>query len=42
MSVIDEPPEERFPVQTYVLEHNPLMVREAIIKEIERGGQVFM
>lgn len=41
MSVIDEPPEERFPVQTYVLEHNPLMVREAIIKEIERGGQVF-
>lgn len=41
MSVIDEPPEERFPVQTYVLEHNPSMVREAIIKEIERGGQVF-
>lgn len=41
MSVIDEPPEERFPVQTYVSEYNPLMVREAILKEIERGGQVF-
>ncbi len=33
MSVIDEPPEERFPVETYVLEYNNLMVREAILKE---------
>ena len=41
MSVIDEPPEERFPVETYVLEYNNLMVREAILKEIERGGQVY-
>ena len=41
MSVIEEPPEERFPVQTYVLEYNDLMVREAILKEIERGGQVY-
>ena len=41
MSVIEEPPEERFPVQTYVLEYNDLMVRDAILKEIERGGQVY-
>lgn len=41
MSVIDEPPEERFPIQTYVLEYNDMMVREAILKEIERGGQVY-
>ncbi|MGO3752314.1 MAG: transcription-repair coupling factor [Peptoniphilaceae bacterium] len=41
MSVIDEPPEERFPVQTYVSEYNNMMIREAILKEIERGGQVY-
>lgn len=41
MSIIEEPPEERFPVETYVLEYNNLMVREAILKEIERGGQVY-
>ncbi|WBW49504.1 transcription-repair coupling factor [Peptoniphilus equinus] len=41
MSVIDEPPEERFPVQTYVVEHNAMLVREAILNEIERGGQVY-
>lgn len=41
MSVIEEPPEERFPVQTYVLEYNDMMIRDAIIKEVERGGQVY-
>ncbi|MBS6534927.1 transcription-repair coupling factor [Peptoniphilus harei] len=41
MSVIEDPPEERFPVETYVLEYNNLMVREAILKEIERVGQVY-
>lgn len=41
MSVIDEPPEERFPIQTYVAEYNPSMVREAILREIDREGQVF-
>lgn len=41
MSVIEDPPEERFPAETYVLEYNNLMVREAILKEIERGGQVY-
>nr|WP_252187742.1 transcription-repair coupling factor [Anaeromonas frigoriresistens] len=41
MSVIEEPPEERYPVQTYVVEYNENMVREAIIKEINRNGQVY-
>lgn len=41
MSVIDEPPEERFPIQTYVVEYNRMMVRKAILHEIDRGGQVF-
>ncbi len=41
MSIIDEPPEERYPVQTYVVEFNEQMIREAILKEIERGGQVY-
>lgn len=41
ISVLDEPPEERFPIQTYVMEFNPSIIREAILKEIERGGQVY-
>ena len=41
MSVIDEPPQERFPVQTYVVEYNPMMIREAILKELDRGGQIY-
>ncbi|MDO5037239.1 MAG: transcription-repair coupling factor [Tissierellia bacterium] len=41
ISVINEPPQERFPVQTYVVEYNPVMVRDAILKELDRGGQVF-
>ena len=41
MSVIYEPPQDRKPVQTYVLEYDKEVVREAIIKELERGGQVF-
>jgi len=41
MSVIEDPPEERYPVQTYVVEFNEQIVREAILKEIERGGQVY-
>lgn len=41
MSVIDEPPEERFPVETYVMEYNDLLVREAILREIDRGGQAY-
>ena len=41
MSVIYEPPQNRRPVQTYVLEYDEETVREAITKEIERDGQVF-
>ncbi len=41
MSVIYEPPQNRKPVQTYVLEYDEEIVKEAIIKELERNGQVF-
>lgn len=41
LSVIETPPENRFPVQTYVVEHNLGLIREAAEREIARGGQVF-
>ena len=41
MSVIYEPPQNRKPVQTYVLEYDDEVITEAITKELERGGQVF-
>ena len=41
MSVIEEAPQDRHPVQTYVLEHDPAVVNEAIRRELRRGGQVF-
>jgi transcription-repair coupling factor (superfamily II helicase) len=41
ISIIEEPPEERYPVQTYVMEYNDDVIRDAIIKEISRGGQVY-
>ena len=41
MSIIYEPPQNRKPVQTYVLEHDMEVIKEAITKEIERNGQVF-
>lgn len=41
MSVIYEPPQNRKPVQTYVLEYDEEVVKEAITKELERNGQVF-
>ncbi|HHY36924.1 MAG TPA: transcription-repair coupling factor [Firmicutes bacterium] len=41
MSLIETPPENRFPVQTYVLEHDYNLVRDAITQELRRGGQVF-
>ena len=42
MSLISEPPEERYPVQTYVMEQSDQLIREAILREKERGGQVFI
>ena len=41
MSVLDEPPVDRLPIQTYVLEHNDEIIREAISRELARGGQVY-
>lgn len=41
MSVIETPPEERFPVQTYVMEYNDGLIRDSIEREMSRGGQVF-
>jgi len=41
MSVIEEPPIDRYPVQTYVIEHNMGVIVQAISKELRRGGQVY-
>lgn len=41
MSVMETPPEERLPIKTYVTEYNELLIREAIVRELERDGQVF-
>ncbi len=41
MSILEEPPVDRVPIQTYVMEYNDEMVREAIQRELSRGGQVF-
>ncbi|MCL2150533.1 MAG: transcription-repair coupling factor [Dehalococcoidia bacterium] len=41
MSVMETPPEERLPIKTYVAEYDEHLVREAIMRELERGGQVF-
>ncbi|UJL46488.1 transcription-repair coupling factor [Virgibacillus sp. NKC19-16] len=41
LSVIETPPENRFPIQTYVMEYNPIFIRESIERELARGGQVF-
>ena len=41
MSVLEEPPVDRMPIQTYVMEYNEEMIREAIGREMARGGQVY-
>ena len=41
ISVIETPPEERYPVQTYVVEYNDQLIKDAILREIGRGGQVY-
>ncbi len=41
MSTLEEPPADRLPVQTYVLEHNWPVVADAMRRELERGGQVY-
>ena len=42
MSLIEEAPEERYPVQTYVMEQDDMMLREIITRELDRGGQVYV
>ncbi|MBR4628413.1 MAG: transcription-repair coupling factor [Ruminococcus sp.] len=41
MSVLEEPPQDRYPVQTYVIEYNAGTVIQAIVRELRRGGQVY-
>ncbi len=42
ISVIDTPPEARYPVQTYVLEYTDALLRDAVSRELARGGQVYV
>ncbi len=42
LSVIDTPPEDRVPIKTYVLPFDEKLIREAILREIERDGQVYV
>ncbi|GKX68723.1 transcription-repair coupling factor [Inconstantimicrobium mannanitabidum] len=41
ISVIETPPEERYPIQTYVVEQNDQLIRDAILREMNRDGQIF-
>src|SRR5699024_9082155 len=41
MSTLDEPPEERLPVNTYVIEYNESIIKQAIDKELSREGQIY-
>ncbi len=41
MSVLEEAPNDRMPIQTYVMEYNDELVREAIVRELSRNGQVY-
>lgn len=41
MSLLEEAPQERVPIQTYVMEYNDEMVREAIVRELSRNGQIY-
>lgn len=41
MSVLENPPKDRYPVSTYVMEYNTDIIKEAIMREVSRGGQVY-
>ncbi|NLW52367.1 MAG: transcription-repair coupling factor [Tissierellia bacterium] len=41
MSLLDEAPENRLPINTYVMEYEPAVIRTAILKELARGGQIY-
>ena len=42
MSLLQSPPEERYPVQTYVVEYSDGLVRDALLRELSRGGQAYV
>ena len=42
MDLIEEPPEDRYPVQTYVMEESDSIIHETIIRELDRGGQIYI
>ena len=41
LSLLETPPKDRYPIQTYVMEHNEIIIRDAIYRELARNGQVF-
>lgn len=41
MSVIEDPPEERYPIQTYVVENEPMLMKDVLERELDRSGQVY-
>ena len=41
LSVMETPPQNRYPIQTYVMEQTPNVIRDACLREMNRGGQVF-
>lgn len=41
ISVIETPPQERYPIQTYVVEYNEQLIRDAVLREVNRKGQVY-
>lgn len=41
ISVIETPPQERHPIQTYVVEYNDQLIRDAVLRELNRGGQIY-
>ncbi len=41
LSIIEDPPEDRFPIQTYVMEYNSSVLKEVLRREVSRGGQVY-
>ena len=41
MSILENPPKDRYPVSTYVLEYNEEIIKDAVLKEVGRGGQVY-
>lgn len=41
MSVIEDPPEERYPIQTYVVENDPMLLKDVLERELDRSGQTY-